>query len=215
MPSIRAGVTEDIDDVADLLTEVFLADPLMSAIAAAAPAARPALDHLHHLELADGYLRPDTDAPARCRVDIAQDDDGRILGAALWEAPAAPEPAGSSGDSTTPDDEPAGLDRSLLGDAWRLCQVDHALCRAHRPAEPHWYLGMIAVGANARGSGLGGRLLRRGLDRVDSDALPAHLESTTPASRRLYERVGFRQVATLADPALPTYWAMTRPARAA
>ena len=62
MPSIRAGVTEDIDDVADLLTEVFLADPLMSAIAAAAPAARPALDHLHHLELAD--TAPRTIAPA-------------------------------------------------------------------------------------------------------------------------------------------------------
>ena len=49
--------------------------------------------------------------------------------------------------------------------------------------------------------------------RVDAEGLPAHLESTTPGSRRLYERFGFRQVAELAGSGLPVYWAMTRPAR--
>ena len=101
----------------------------------------------------------------------------------------------------------------LLGGAWELCLADAAQCEAHRPAEPHWYLYMVAVAPAARGRGIGGRLLGHGLRRVDAEGLPAHLESTTPGSRRLYERFGFRQVAELAGSGLPVYWAMTRPAR--
>ena len=108
---------------------------------------------------------------------------------------------------------PPGLDPDLLGGAWELCLLDAAQCEAHRPAEPHWYLYMVAVAPAARGRGIGGRLLGHGLKRVDAEGLPAHLESTTPGSRRLYERFGFRQVAELAGSGLPVYWAMTRPAR--
>ena len=128
-PELRAAGPGDLDAVVDLLTGVFLDDPLMSAIAAAAPDPRA------------------------------------------------------------------------------------AQCEAHRPAEPHWYLYMVAVAPAARGRGIGGRLLGHGLKRVDAEGLPAHLESTTPGSRRLYERFGFRQVAELAGSGLPVYWAMTRPAR--
>ena len=71
---------------------------------------------------------------------------------------------------------------------------------------------MIAVVPLARGMGTGSTLLRRGLDRVDADGMAAHLESTTPGSRRLYERLGFKRVAVLDAPPLPAYWAMTRPA---
>ena len=71
---------------------------------------------------------------------------------------------------------------------------------------------MIAVVPLARGTGTGSTLLRRGLDRVDADGVAAHLESTTPGSRRLYERLGFKRVAVLDAPPLPAYWAMTRPA---
>ena len=72
---------------------------------------------------------------------------------------------------------------------------------------------MIAVAPEARGTGTGSALLRHGLERVDADGVPAHLESTSPGSRRLYERLGFEQVAVLDAPPLPSaYWAMTRPA---
>ena len=210
-PELRAAGPGDLDAVVDLLTGVFLDDPLMSAIAAAAPEPRAALGHLHRVELAAHYLAADPAARADSRVDLAVDAAGGApLGVALWDAPSSADVVGPLGPGNEP---PPGLDPDLLGGAWELCLLDAAQCEAHRPAEPHWYLYMVAVAPAARGRGIGGRLLGHGLKRVDAEGLPAHLESTTPGSRRLYERFGFRQVAELAGSGLPVYWAMTRPAR--
>ena len=210
-PELRAAGPGDLDAVVDLLTGVFLDDPLMSAIAAAAPEPRAALGHLHRVELAAHYLAADPAARADSRVDLAVDAAGGApLGVALWDAPSSADVVGPLGPGNEP---PPGLDLDLLGGAWELCLLDAAQCEAHRPAEPHWYLYMVAVAPAARGRGIGGRLLGHGLKRVDAEGLPAHLESTTPGSRRLYERFGFRQVAELAGSGLPVYWAMTRPAR--
>ena len=210
-PELRAAGPGDLDAVVDLLTGVFLDDPLMSAIAAAAPEPRTALGHLHQVELAAHYLAADPTARADSRVDLAVDAaGGDPLGVALWDAPSSADVVGPLGPGNEP---PPGLDLDLLGGAWELCLADAAQCEAHRPAEPHWYLYMVAVAPAARGRGIGGRLLGHGLKRVDAEGLPAHLESTTPGSRRLYERFGFRQVAELAGSGLPVYWAMTRPSR--
>ena len=210
-PELRAAGPGDLDAVVDLLTGVFLDDPLMSAIAAAAPEPRAALGHLHRVELAAHYLAADPAARADSRVDLAVDAaSGEPLGVALWDAPSSADVVGPLGPGN---ESPPGLDLDLLGGAWELCLADAAQCEAHRPAEPHWYLYMVAVAPAARGRGIGGRLLGHGLKRVDAEGLPAHLESTTPGSRRLYERFGFRQVAELAGSGLPVYWAMTRPAR--
>ena len=210
-PELRAASPGDLDAVVDLLTGVFLDDPLMSAIAAAAPEPRAALGHLHRVELAAHYLAADPAVRADSRVDLAVDAaGGDPLGVALWDAPSSTDVVGPLGPGNEP---PPGLDLDLLGGAWELCLLDAAQCEAHRPAEPHWYLYMVAVAPAARGRGIGGRLLGHGLKRVDAEGLPAHLESTTPGSRRLYERFGFRQVAELAGSGLPVYWAMTRPSR--
>lgn len=210
-PELRAAGPGDLDAVVDLLTGVFLDDPLMSAIAAAAPEPRAALGHLHRVELAAHYLAADPAVRADSRVDLAVDAaGGDPLGVALWDAPSSTDVVGPLGPGNEP---PPGLDLDLLGGAWELCLLDAAQCEAHRPAEPHWYLYMVAVAPAARGRGIGGQLLGHGLKRVDAEGLPAHLESTTPGSRRLYERFGFRQVAELAGSGLPVYWAMTRPAR--
>ena len=210
-PELRAAGPGDLDAVVDLLTGVFLDDPLMSAIATAAPEPRAALGHLHRVELAAHYLAADPAVRADSRVDLAVDAAGGApLGVALWDAPSSADVVGPLGPGNEP---PPGLDLDLLGGAWELCLPDAAQCEAHRPAEPHWYLYMVAVAPAARGRGIGGRLLGHGLKRVDAEGLPAHLESTTPGSRRLYERFGFRQVAELAGSGLPVYWAMTRPAR--
>ena len=210
-PELRAAGPGDLDAVVDLLTGVFLDDPLMSAIAAAAPEPRAALGHLHRVELAAHYLAADPAVRADSRVDLAVDaTSGEPLGVALWDAPSSTDVVGPLGPGSEP---PPGLDLDLLGGAWELCLADAAQCEAHRPAEPHWYLYMVAVAPAARGRGIGGRLLGHGLRRVDAEGLPAHLESTTPGSRKLYERFGFQQVAELAGFGLPVYWAMMRPAR--
>ena len=210
-PELRTAGPGDLDAVVDLLTGVFLDDPLMSAITAAAPEPRAALGHLHRVELAAHYLAADPAVRADSRVDLAVDAaGGDPLGVALWDAPSSTDVVGPLGPGNEP---PPGLDLDLLSGAWELCLADAAQCEAHRPAEPHWYLYMVAVAPAARGRGIGGRLLGHGLKRVDAEGLPAHLESTTPDSRRLYERFGFQQVAELAGSGLPVYWAMTRPAR--
>ena len=54
-PEIRPAGPDDLEAVVGLLTDVFLTDPLMSVIAAAAPSPRTALEHLHRVELADRY----------------------------------------------------------------------------------------------------------------------------------------------------------------
>ena len=205
--TIRPAVPEDLDAVTSLLTGVFAADPLMSAITAAAPDPYAALDHLHRVELSTHYLDPQ--APAV--VDLAVDAEDRILGTALWDAPR--RETGTNRPLPDPEELPEGLDLEVLGDAWELIRLDAALCESASPRDPHWYLYMIAVAPEARGTGTGSALLRHGLERVDADGVPAHLESTSPGSRRLYERLGFEQVAVLDAPPLPSaYWAMTRPA---
>ena len=201
IPMIRVAGPDDLDAVAALLTEAFLPDPIMSAITAAAPDPQRALTHLHET------------ARAGARVDLAVDASDRLLGAALWDAPVTGSgPSGVAGPLEPDRAAPPGLDPDILGRARDLCLLDDALCKAHRPASAHWYLSMIAVVPLARGTGTGSTLLRRGLDRVDADGVAAHLESTTPGSRRLYERLGFKRVAVLDAPPLPAYWAMTRPA---
>ena len=217
-PHLRPAEATDLDAVCDLLTDVFLVDPLMSAIAGAAPDPRAALEHLHHVELSATYLNPGCPGAL---ADLAVDDAGRLLGVTLWDAPAG---AGNATDAINPgnpagplgphDEPPAGLDLEVLGDAWELCLLDGAMCEAERPQEPHWYLYMIAVAPHARGTGTGAALLRRGLERVDADATAAHLEATTRRAASFYERHGFVDSAILnSEGRLPAYWAMTRPKR--
>lgn len=202
-PHLRPAEATDLDAVCDLLTDVFLVDPLMSAIAGVAPDPRAALEHLHRVELSATYLNPEYSG---AMVDLAVDDAGHLIGVALWDAPAGP---------FGPHDEtPARLDLNLLGEAWELCLLDGAMCEAKRPQEPHWYLYMIAVAPHARGTGTGAALLRRGLERVDADVTAAHLEATTRRAASFYERHGFVDSAILnSEGRLPTYWAMTRPKR--
>ena len=217
-PQIRPAGPDDLEAVVGLLTDVFLTDPLMSVIAAAAPSPRTALEHLHRVELADRYLSPEASRRSGSVVDLAvatgPDGEERVLGTALWDAPV---PSGAQGDPAGPlgpgDTVPAGLDPALLGDAWDLVLLDGAQCEAARPRAPHWYLYMVAVAPQARGTGTGTALLRHGLERVDAGGDVAHLESTSSGSRRLYERLGFREAAVLDREPLPVYWAMTRSQR--
>lgn len=214
-PMIRAAGPDDLGAVADLLTDAFLPDPIMSVIVAAAPDPRAALDHLHRIELASHYLSEDEAVRASARVDAAVDGSGRLLGVTLWDAPGtdgeAHDVAGPLGLAGV---LPPGLDLGLLGGAWELCLLNNRTCEAHRPPTPHWYLYMIAVAPGARGTGTGAALLRRGLERVDAQGTVAHLEATTRRAASFYGRHGFVDSAILnSEGRLPDYWAMTRPKR--
>ena len=61
----------------------------------------------------------------------------------------------------------------------------------HHPDEPHWYLEAIGVVPDARGKGIGPKVLVPVLDRCDADGVPAYLESSNPRNISFYERHGF------------------------
>jgi ribosomal protein S18 acetylase RimI-like enzyme len=98
------------------------------------------------------------------------------------------------------------------GDLERLGVIDEAT-RAQHPAEPHWYLGQIAVEPRLHGTGVGSRLLAHSLAVVDADELPAYLESSNPRNVSLYLRHGFDVIGSIDLPDGPSLTPMWRPAR--
>ena len=59
------------------------------------------------------------------------------------------------------------------------------------PRHRHWYLPWLAVDPARQGEGLGGALLQECLARVDTDRMPAYLETPNPRTVPFYERHGF------------------------
>jgi GNAT superfamily N-acetyltransferase len=110
--------------------------------------------------------------------------------------------------------EPAG-DRQPIPDALAHLRTFLELAEARHPTGPvHLYLVLLGVLPDAQGRGLGGTLLRERLGRADADGVPAYLEATSPRSRALYERHGFRESGDpIHLPDGPTLWPMWRPSR--
>jgi GNAT superfamily N-acetyltransferase len=84
--------------------------------------------------------------------------------------------------------------------------------RAH-PTYPHWYLPWLAVDPPKRGTGLGGELLRQCLALVDTDHLPAFLQTPNPRTISLYQRHGFEVTSVAQAGACPPVTSMIRAAR--
>ncbi|HEX5493068.1 MAG TPA: GNAT family N-acetyltransferase [Mycobacteriales bacterium] len=63
---------------------------------------------------------------------------------------------------------------------------------AHHPSEPHHYLAFLAVRPERQGAGLGSALLRHHHARLDRTGVAAYLEASSPRSRELYLRHGYR-----------------------
>jgi ribosomal protein S18 acetylase RimI-like enzyme len=111
--------------------------------------------------------------------------------------------------------EPPVPDVALLPDVLARLRTFLLLSGARHPAgQAHLYLVFLGVVPGARGRGLGGALLRERLVRADAEDMPAYLEASSPRSRALYERHGFR---TTGDPIHlpdgPPLWPMWRAAR--
>jgi GNAT superfamily N-acetyltransferase len=83
---------------------------------------------------------------------------------------------------------------------------------AAHPTFPHWYLPWLAVDPARQRDGLGAHLLEQGLRRVDSDAVPAYLETPDPRTVPFYERHGFEVTAEARAGGCPPVTGMLRPA---
>lgn len=125
--------------------------------------------------------------------------------AALWYPPGVEVDGAAIG---------AVFERSVAPDRAEVVAEVFGRMAPHKPAGPHWYLRQVGVDPAAQGRGYGSLLLRAGLDACDRAGLPAYLEATTPANRRLYERFGFAADDEVQVADSPTLWPMTRPARA-
>ena len=108
-----------------------------------------------------------------------------------------------------------GLLQELVGP--RAGDVGELLRRfdaAHPHDEPHYYLSLLGTADAHRGRGLGMKLLKENLARIDAQRMPAYLESSNPGNNHRYESVGFVTVASFQAPGEgPVVTGMWRKAR--
>jgi GNAT superfamily N-acetyltransferase len=81
-----------------------------------------------------------------------------------------------------------------------------------RPAEPHWYLGVLGTRPDRQGRGLGREVCGPMLERADREGMPVYLETATPGNLPFYARLGFGVSRGLEVAGGPTVWALWRPA---
>jgi GNAT superfamily N-acetyltransferase len=118
-------------------------------------------------------------------VDVIDDADGRVLGAAVWHL-VTPEPP------PVPDDYDQLVDK-ICGRWADNARALDATMERHHPHEPHHYLALLAIRPGHQGQGFGSTLLRHHHARLDAEGIPAYLEASSPRARDLYVRHGFRR----------------------
>ena len=137
------------------------------------------------------------------RVDVVR--RGRPVAVAMWRWPGLGPP-----DQPDSLPTPPGLMTALMG-AGRAADVGAAMgvISELRPPEPYAYLHLLGVDPAARRQGLGGDVLRPGLDAARSAGLTACLETMNPANVPFYEAHGLavRHEVRL-EAGGPTVWAM-------
>ena len=104
--------------------------------------------------------------------------------------------------------------REVAGEAaWDgLQRYDRAL-HVHEPAEPFWYLGVLATHPSAQGSGLATAVLQPVLAEAAASGTDCWLETSKPGNTEFYARRGFTERIEVEIDGGPTTWWMRRPAR--
>lgn len=88
-------------------------------------------------------------------------------------------------------------------DAFERLALYHDAVAAVSPAEPHWYLGVLATFPHRQGEGLATALLTPIFSEADRLGLACCLETSTAHNRRFYERRGFTQATEVTLPGGP------------
>jgi GNAT superfamily N-acetyltransferase len=103
--------------------------------------------------------------------------------------------------------------RAVAGEAaWSTLQAYDGALHVHEPAEPFWYLGVLATHPSAQGTGLATAVMRPVLDIADSVGIDCWLETSVPGNTEFYARRGFTERIEVEIDGGPTTWWMRRPA---
>jgi GNAT superfamily N-acetyltransferase len=184
---IHRAAPTDHDTVVAILANAFTDDPVVTWLFPD-PASRTRLQ----TEL---YYGPLLTHPA-VETDLVAPD----AGAAIWLRLATGQPAYG------------GQPTEVPATAHRLQSLGEALAQRHPYDQPYLYLPCMGVAAAHRGTGIGSTMLRDRLRYADSLGIGTYLEASSPRSRALYLRHGFRDQGSpvhVADS--PTLWPMWRP----
>jgi GNAT superfamily N-acetyltransferase len=140
------------------------------------------------------YFFPDDDAyPEQAAAFAAWLFDKRVERGSVWivdggVSVAMWDPPGPWGPT-----KPLEIPKDALA---RLASYDEAVHR-ELPKTAHWYLGVLATHPDHAGQRLGRQALRPGLEAARDAGLPAYLETTTSANEGIYQRAGWRTVASV------------------
>jgi GNAT superfamily N-acetyltransferase len=166
----RVATEHDLDGITATLTAAFEADPLWGW---AFPTGE-GLDALWRLCAASALRYP--------WVWVADD----YAAVSVWIPP--------SGVELTQEEE-ASLGPMLEGlvgsNASKILTLFERMDHTHPDEPPHYYLSLLGTHPDHRGKGLGMALLADNLARIDSEGMPAYLESSNPENDPRYERLGF------------------------
>ncbi len=89
--------------------------------------------------------------------------------------------------------------------------ITEKMHKKYVPSE-HWYLATLGVDPTQQGKGIGSRLIKAMLPRIDEQNLPLYLETSTQENVHFYQRFGFNVMEKHTVPDTDMYiWAMLRP----
>jgi GNAT superfamily N-acetyltransferase len=135
--------------------------------------------------------------------DVWVSDD--LAAVAMWDSPGKRDRAPSHAESVW------ARYRAIAGEEarTRLASYNEAV-GAVSPAQPYWYLGVLATRPQRQREGLATALLEPILDQADRHAIACCLETSTSENRRFYERRGFTHATDIVLPGGPPTWWLRR-----
>jgi ribosomal protein S18 acetylase RimI-like enzyme len=195
--TVRLATPADVTAIVETFTDAFHEDPTWS-YAFNDPAARPGQYRR--------WWRLFTEGAMRYEATWVADDAAAV---AMWIPP---------GGTELSDEQQAMIEpllRELVGSrADLILTALESFDAVHPDEEPHYYLTMLGTRGDRRGEGLGMALLRHCLDAIDTEHVPAYLESSNPANNHRYGAVGFSPIGQFQLPeGGPTVTGMWRPPR--
>jgi GNAT superfamily N-acetyltransferase len=133
------------------------------------------------------------------------DEDGTLVGAALWfPRPAVPRPRAEP--------EPTPRADRPDGPAERFALLERLLAERHPVAPAHHHLAYLGVRPDRQRQGIGSYLLIGHHAYLHVSRTPAYLEANDPRNRALYLRHGYTDVgAPIVLPSGIPIWPMWRP----